>query len=98
MLETLTPRATDDHPVRPARASTVWVVELDYGRTELRARLLPGVRELDGLALSHLDVDASGRNGFVLYANFKEADVGEETRGPTSTASRRPGSPSTTRG
>lgn len=82
ILETLTPHASDDHPVRPARASTVWVVELDHSRTELRARLLPGVRELDGLALSHLDVDASGRNGFVLYANFKEADVGEETRGP----------------
>ena len=38
-------------------------------------------QELDGLALSHLDVDASGGDGFVLYANFKEADVAEETHG-----------------
>jgi hypothetical protein len=33
------------------------------------------------LALSHLDVDASGGDGFVLYANYKQADVAEETHG-----------------
>jgi hypothetical protein len=32
-------------------------------------------------ALSHLDVDNSGANGFVLYANYKQADVAEETHG-----------------
>ena len=83
MLETLAPHGTAaSRTVLPASASTIWIVELDHGSTELRARLLPGVRELDGLALSHLDVDASGRDGFVLYANFKEADVAEETFGP----------------
>jgi hypothetical protein len=39
--------------------------------------VLPGIRELGGLALSHLDVDNSGANGFVLYANYKQADVAE---------------------
>ncbi len=62
-------------------SSTIWVLELDDGAHALRAELLPGIRELDGLALSHLDVDASGGDGFVLYANFKEADVAEETHG-----------------
>jgi hypothetical protein len=47
----------------------------------VQAELLPGVEKLDGLALSHLDVDASSGDGFVLYANFKEADIGEETHG-----------------
>jgi hypothetical protein len=42
---------------------------------------LPGVRELGGFALSHLDVDASSRDGFTLFANYKEADVAEETHG-----------------
>ncbi len=57
-------------------------MELDHAQSALQARLLPGIRELDGLALSHLDVDASSGDGFVLFANFKEADVGEETHGP----------------
>jgi hypothetical protein len=33
------------------------------------------------MALSHLDVDASSGDGFVLYANYKQADVAEETHG-----------------
>lgn len=70
-----------DHDVHPMPASTIWVARLDPAASELDAELLPGLRELDGLALSHLDVDASGGNGFVLYANFKEADVAEETHG-----------------
>jgi hypothetical protein len=82
LLESLEPHSAPvDHAVLPAPASTIWVVELDPGATELQAELLPGIGELDGLALSHLDVDASGGDGFVLYANFKEADVGEETHG-----------------
>jgi hypothetical protein len=82
LLESLEPHSAPlDHAVLPAPPSTVWIVELRRDVTELQARLLPGVEELDGLALSHLDVDASGGDGFVLYANFKEADVAEETHG-----------------
>lgn len=82
LLESLEPHSAPlDHTVLPAPASTIWIVELDEEATELTAELLPGVEELDGLALSHLDVDASSGDGFVLYANFKEADVGEETHG-----------------
>ena len=62
-------------------ASTIWIVELDAEEDILRAELLPGIRTLDSIALSHLDVDASSADGFVLYANFKEADVAEETHG-----------------
>lgn len=73
----------EEHPVVPIPPSTIWVVELDESSPtdSLRARLLPGIRELNGLALSHLDVNASGGDGFVLYANYKEADVSEETHG-----------------
>jgi hypothetical protein len=71
-----------DHEVVPMPASSIWIVEIDPERRELRAEELPGIAELGGLALSHLDVDASGGDGFVLYANFKEAAVGEESHGP----------------
>jgi hypothetical protein len=82
LIETLAPHtALVDHTVIPATPSTIWIIELDDQATTLRAELLPGIGELDGLALSHLDVDASGGDGFVLYANFKEADVAEETHG-----------------
>jgi hypothetical protein len=47
----------------------------------LQAELFPGIRELGGFALSHLDVDASSGDGFVLFANYKHSDVAEETRG-----------------
>ncbi len=83
LLETLAPHtAAFNHTVLPAAPSSIWIVEIDHAQSDLQARILPGVRELDGLALSHLDVDASSGDGFVLYANFKEADVGEETHGP----------------
>lgn len=82
LLERLGPHPTpDDHRLIPASASTVWIIPIDHRATSLQAQLLPGIRELDGLALSHLDIDASGGDGFVLYANFKEADVAEETHG-----------------
>lgn len=82
LLESLEPHSAPvDHSVLPATASTIWIAELDDTATHLQATLLPGIGELDGLALSHLDVDASCGDGFVLYANFKEADVGEETHG-----------------
>jgi hypothetical protein len=80
VLEDLMPRP-GPRSVTPAQSSTIWIVELHPDEHRLQAQLLPGIDELDGLALSHLDVDASGGNGFVLYANFKEADVAEETQG-----------------
>jgi hypothetical protein len=70
-----------DHDVVPLPPSTIWIVEVDESNSTLQAFLLPGVRELGGIALSHLDVDAQRKNGFVLYANYKQADVGEETHG-----------------
>jgi hypothetical protein len=70
-----------DHTVHPMPPSTIWILRLDDAAAELQATLLPGLRALNGLALSHLDVDASSGDGFVLYANFKEADVAEETHG-----------------
>lgn len=82
VLEELAPHAEPlDHQVTPMTASTIWIVEVDEACSQLRASLLPGIRELDGLALSHLDVDNSAGEGFVLYANYKEADVAEETHG-----------------
>lgn len=82
LLETLAPHTAPlSHAVTPMPASTIWVIELDDDSSVLQAHLLPGIRELDGLALSHLDVDASSGDGFVLYANYKEADIAEETHG-----------------
>lgn len=82
VLETLAPhRIPSEHQVVPMQPSTIWLIEIDGSRHELHASLLPGVRELRGIALSHLDVDASSRDGFVLFANCKQADVGEETHG-----------------
>jgi hypothetical protein len=81
-LETLAPhKDAADHVVRPMPASTVWIVEINRAASKLQATTLPGIAQLGGLALSHLDVDASGGNGFVLFANYKQADVAEETHG-----------------
>lgn len=83
LLEHLAPHSEPvDHAVCPMPASTIWVVALDPSREVLQAQLLPGIRELDALAISHLDIDASSRDGFVLFANFKHADVAEDTHGP----------------
>ncbi len=70
-----------DHRVSPMPPSTIWIARLDDTAQELQASLLPGLSDIDGLALSHLDVDATSGDGFVLYANYKEADVAEETHG-----------------
>lgn len=70
-----------EHPVLPMPPSTIWLLKLDERATAIPARTMPEVTRLGALALSHLDVDASGGNGFVLYANFKQADVAEETHG-----------------
>jgi len=82
ILESLAAHPTPaEHPVIPMTASCIWIVEITEDSSELQVSLLPGIRELGYLALSHLDVDASGANGFILYANFKQADVSEETHG-----------------
>jgi hypothetical protein len=70
-----------EHAVVQMPVSTIWMVEVDEFKPALQASLLPGIAELGGLALSHLDVDVSAPDGFILYANFKEAAVGEETHG-----------------
>jgi len=74
-------REVRDHAVHPMPASTIWIVELDEHADALQATTLPGVKRLGAMALSHLDVDASSGDGFVLFANFKQADVAEETHG-----------------
>ena len=82
VVESLAPHATvTDHAVVPSTASTIWVVPIDEESDTLAASTLPGIRELDGISLSHLDIDNAGGDGFVLYANYKEADVAEETHG-----------------
>ena len=63
------------------KPSTIWVVKISEEQSDLHAVLLPGIRELGGFALSHLDVDASSGDGFVLFANYKQSDVAEETHG-----------------
>lgn len=70
-----------EHSVTPMEASTIWIVEIDEGADFLRASTLPGIRDIGGIALSHLDIDASSRDGFLLYANYKQAAVGEDTHG-----------------
>jgi hypothetical protein len=82
VLESLAPHHIPlEHHVASMEPSTIWIVEIQRDRRELDAFLLPGVRELGGFALSHLDVDTSSGDGFVLFANCKQADVAEETHG-----------------
>ena len=82
IIETLAAHMdSTDHKVIPMEPSTIWIVEIDRHRQTLQASLLPGIRELGGFALSHLEVDNASRDGFVLYANYKQADVAEETHG-----------------
>ena len=81
IVENLTPhRKASEHAVIASPRSTIWIVEIDNSASKLQARLLPGLK-VDAITLSHLDVDNRSRNGFVLYANYKEADVAEETHG-----------------
>lgn len=82
IIETLEPhRVPFEHRVSPMEPSTIWILEIESDKREVQALLLPGIRDLGGFALSHLDVDASSRDGFVLFANYKQADVAEETHG-----------------
>ena len=74
-------KGESEHAIQPMSASTIWIVELDDHTTALQPITLPEVRKLGALALLHLDVDDSGDNGFILFAAFKQADVGEETHG-----------------
>jgi hypothetical protein len=83
VLESLAPhKRPAEHQVLPMDPSTIWIVEIPNENVPvLQATLLPGIRELGGFALSHLDIDASGRDGFTLFANYKQSDVAEETHG-----------------
>jgi len=85
LLESLAPhnplRNYAEHTVLPMPRSTIWIIKLDETKQTLQAELLPGMEEFNGMALSHLDVDARGGDGFVLFANYKQADVAEETHG-----------------
>ena len=82
VVESLAPHnRPSEHLVMPSTKSTIWIVPLDTTTDRLQARLLPGLSRIDAISLSHLDVDNEGGNGFVLYANYKEADVAEETHG-----------------
>jgi hypothetical protein len=82
IIETLEAhKGPGEHKVSPMDPSTIWILEVDENRRDLQASLLPGIKELGGFALSHLDVDSSSRDGFVLFANCKQADVAEETHG-----------------
>lgn len=82
VVENLAPHSKPfDHRVIPSPKSTIWVVDIDDSAKPLQAQLLPGIEDIDAIALSHLDVDNRGGDGFVLYANYKEADVAEETHG-----------------
>jgi hypothetical protein len=82
VVEQLEPHSRpEDHVVHRMPPSSIWVIEIDPAKDILAAGLLPGIVELNGLALSHLDVDVSTGDGFILYANYKQADVAEETHG-----------------
>ena len=82
VLQQLEPHdGADDHAVCRLPFSTIWIVEVVDGQRELKASVLPGLGDLKGIALSHLEVDNTSRDGFVLYANYKQADVAEETHG-----------------
>ena len=70
------------HAVRPMPDSAVWIVPIEEAADRLQARLLPEFRDPAARALSHLAVDTSSGEGFVLYCNYKQADVGQETHGP----------------
>jgi hypothetical protein len=74
-------RHVSEHAVVASPRSTIWIVPIDDSAGRLRARLLLGLEHVDAIALSHLDVDNHSGDGFVLYANYKEADVAEETHG-----------------
>jgi hypothetical protein len=81
-LTTLDPHQdSGGHDICRMPFSTIWIVEIRRDANALNATLLPGLEHLRGIALSHLEVDNSSRDGFVLFANYKQADVGEETHG-----------------
>ena len=82
VIENLSAHETlSEHAVIASKRSTIWTVKIEDAASSLQAALLPGLAGVDAIALSHLDVDNRGGNGFVLYANYKEADVAEETHG-----------------
>ncbi|NKB88776.1 MAG: hypothetical protein GKS06_11200 [Acidobacteria bacterium] len=83
VLESLDAHDSDEeHSVLPMPFSSIWTVRIDESQNSLQAELLPGLDALEGIALSHLEVSNSSGDGFVLFANYKQADVSEETHGP----------------
>lgn len=70
-----------EHKVVPSKKSNIWLIKIDESLQTLQARIMPGLENIDAISLSHLDVDNNNRDGFVLFANYKEADVAEETHG-----------------
>lgn len=72
----------EDHEVRAMPGSAVWVVPIDETTSSLQAESVPAFRDPTMRALSHLKVDTSSGDGYVLYCNYKQADVGQETHGP----------------
>jgi hypothetical protein len=82
LLETLEPhRRPREHKVCPLPFSAIWIIEIDHTKSTLQASVLPGIDALKGIAMSHLEINASSGDGFVLFANYKQADVAEETHG-----------------
>jgi hypothetical protein len=64
----------------PSCRAAIWIVPLDGSSQRAQAELLTGLGALDTSALSHLSVE-SRTDGFTLYANTKNAAVGDTTIG-----------------
>lgn len=82
IVESIAPHEhVQNHFVKRMPVSSIWIVHIDNDLKQLKAQTLPGIKQLGDIALSHLDVDNSSANGFILYANYKTSDVAEETHG-----------------
>ena len=72
----------EPHSVLPMRGSAVWIVAIEDAKNVLKAEIVPEFNDSMARALSHLEVDTSSGEGFILYCNYKQADVAQETHGP----------------
>jgi len=73
---------TNPHVVQPMQGSAVWIVPIEDAGDCLWAEILPDFNDPGARALSYLKVDTTSGEGFILYCNYKQADVGQETHGP----------------
>jgi hypothetical protein len=81
VLETLAPHPTpSEHRVLRSPTAAIWDISIDDRAGQLQAALLPGLEGFTGIAMSHLAAQPN-EDGFILFANCKQADVGEETHG-----------------